>query len=83
MKSLWTYIEKKKWRADKKYRAALLLFGSVFALIGFALWLIVRIWALSTWDWMVCFVGYPIAASWLAVFFYSNDHAFHDGEYGG
>ena len=50
MKNLWTYIEKKKWHADTKYRVALLILGTLFALAGLALWLIIRIWALSTWD---------------------------------
>ena len=32
MKNLWTYIEKKKWHADTKYRVALLI-----ALLGILL----------------------------------------------
>ena len=64
MKNLWTYIEKKKWHADTKYRVALLILGTLFALAGLALWLIIRIWALSTWDWML----------------YSCNHDFHDGK---
>ena len=34
MKNLWTYIEKKKWHADTKYRVALLILGTLFALAG-------------------------------------------------
>ena len=60
MKNLWTYIENKNWHADTKYRVALLILGTLYALAGFAVWLIIRIWALSTWDWMVCFLGFVI-----------------------
>lgn len=80
MKNLWTYIEKKKWLADTKYRVALLILGTLYALAGFAAWLIIRIWALSTWDWMVCFLGYPVVISWFVVFLYSCNHDFHDGK---
>ena len=78
MKNLWTYIDKKKWHADTKYRVALLILGTLYALAGFAVWLIIRIWALSTWDWMVCFLGYPVVISWFVVFFFSFIHDFHD-----
>ena len=80
MKNLWTYIENKNWHADTKYRVALLIFGTLYALAGFAVWLIIRIWALSTWDWMVCFLGYPVVISWFVVLFYSCNHDFHDGK---
>lgn len=80
MKILWTYIEKKKWNAETKHRVALLILGTIYALAGFAVWLVIRIWALSTWDWMVCFVGYPVAISWFVVFLYSCKHGFHDGK---
>lgn len=80
MKNLWTYIENKNWHADTKYRVALLILGTLFALAGLALWLIIRIWALSTWDWMVCFIGYPVVISWFVVLLYSCNHDFHDGK---
>ncbi|MDO4975700.1 MAG: hypothetical protein Q4E53_00405 [Eubacteriales bacterium] len=80
MKKLWKYIEKKNWPAEKKYRFALLLFGCLFALIGFALWLIVQNFALSSWDWMICFIAYPLMLSWIMVFLFSCKYAFHDGE---
>lgn len=67
MKSLWTYIERKNWNADTKYRVAILILGALFALAGFAAWLIIRIWALSTLDWMICFIGYPAAFAPLVV----------------
>ena len=70
MKNLWTYIEKKKWHADTKYRVALLILGTLFALAGLALWLIIRI----------CFIGYPVVISWFVVLLYSCNHDFHDGK---
>ncbi len=79
MKRLWTYIEGKNWRTETKYRFALLIVETVFALVGLAVWLIIRIWALSTWDWMVCFIGYPIVISWFYVFLYGYNHDFHNG----
>ena len=78
MNHLWTYIDHKNWHEETKYRIALLLLGILFALIGFAIWLVIRIWILSSWDWMLCFIGYPIVISWLVVFFYSCRHGFHD-----
>ena len=79
MKNIWAYIERKKWHAGTKYRVALLILGTLYALVGLAVWLIIRIWALSTWDWMVCFIGYPIVISRFVVFLYSCNHDFHDG----
>ena len=79
MKNIWAYIERKKWHAGTKYRVALLILGTLYALVGLAVWLIIRIWALSTWDWMVCFLGYPVIISWFVVFLYSCNHDFHDG----
>lgn len=79
MRTLWTYLDGKNWQAGTKYKIILLLLGTVFALTGFAVWLIIRIWTLSTWDWMICFIGYPVVISWFAVFFYSCKHSFHSG----
>ena len=78
MNHLWTYINHKNWHEETKYRIALLLLGILFALIGFGIWLVISIWILSSWDWMLCFIGYPIIISWFVVFFYSCRHGFHD-----
>ncbi len=80
MKNFWTHIEEKNWNAGKKYRVALLSLGTLYALAGFAVWLIIRIWALSSWNWMFCFIGYPVVISWIVVFLYSCSHDFHDNE---
>ena len=37
MKNLWTYIENKNWHADTKYRVALLILGTLYALAGFSI----------------------------------------------
>lgn len=78
MSRLWNYIGKQNWTADKKYRAALFILGIESALGGFLIWLIIQNWALSSWEWAVCFTGYPLVISWFVVFFYSCRHAFHD-----
>ena len=78
MNRLWTYIDSKSWHEKTKYQMILLILGTVFALIGFGIWLLIRHWAFTTWDWMVCFIGYPITASMFVVFFYSCRHDFHD-----
>lgn len=80
MKNVWTYIGKKNWPATTKYKVAFLILGTLYALAGFATWLIIRMWALSTLDWMFCFIGYPVVISWLVVFLYSCNHDFHDGK---
>jgi len=80
LNKIWTYIEKQKWQAETKYRIALLIFGTLYALIGFSVWLIIRNWTLSTWDWMICFVGYPVIISLIVVFLYSCNHDFHNGK---
>ncbi len=80
MESLWAYIDKKKWHADTKHRVALLIVGTVFALIGLAVWLVIRIWTLSTWGWMLCFVGYPFIIAWFVGIRYSYSHQFHNGK---
>ena len=74
MKRLWTYIEGKDWRTATKYIFASLILGTVFALAGLAVWLIIRNWAFSTWGWMVCFTGFPIIFAWVYVFLYECSH---------
>lgn len=79
MKTLWTYIDSKDWQAESKYRFTLTILGILFALAGLILWLIIRPWILSTLDWMLCFIGYPIVISWFVVVIYSFRHDFHSG----
>ena len=79
MKRLWKYLDGKNWKMTTKFRAAMWIVGTVFALVGFCIWLIIRVWVLSTWDWMICFIGYPFILSLFVVFLYSCRHDFHDG----
>ncbi len=79
MKNLWTFIDKKDWSEKTKYKAVSLILGILSALAGLVLWLLIRKWVLSGWDWMICFVGYSAVLSWFAVFFYSCGHDFHNG----
>lgn len=79
MKKLWAYIDGKSWKEATKYRAALWILGIMSALAGFTVWMIVRTWVLSTPEWMICFIGYPVVISWYVVFFYSCRHSFHNG----
>ncbi len=78
MNRLWNYIDHKKWAVRTKYAAAILALGTISAFAGFALWSIVRIWALGSWDWMLCFIGYPVVISIFAFVFYAGSHDFHD-----
>ena len=79
MKILWTYIENQKWSAETKYHAVIAILGALSATAGLITWLIIRIWALSSWDWMICFAGYPAVISWFAILFYGSHHDFHNG----
>lgn len=82
MHRLWSYIDSKKLHEATKYRLLLIILGLLSALAGFGIWLIIRLFALSTLDWMLCFVGFPVILSWFVVFFYSCRHDFHDtGDY--
>ncbi len=80
MNILWTYINQKNWTAITKYKAVSLILGALYSLVGLILWLVVRMWILSTLDWMICFMGYGMVIGWLSVFFYSLRHDFHDGK---
>ncbi len=70
MKMLWDLIEKQKWTAKTKYAVTLLLLGTLFALAGFSVWMVIRPYILSTVDWMLCFIGYPVVISWFVFIFY-------------
>ncbi len=77
MKALWLFIDKKTWKRDTKYKAALLIFGVLAALAGFLVWLAVRNTALDTGEWLICLIGYPVLISWVVVFIFSCHHEFH------
>ncbi len=79
MKRLWQYLDQKQWSAKTKYKAAFFLLAVRYALTGFFAWLIIRQWALSTWDWMICFIGYPVCIAFFVVAVYGGNHCFHNG----
>ncbi len=81
MKKIWKYIDQKDYDADTKYNLAVLLFSTIYALTGLLLWLVIRIWVLSSVDWMLCFMGYPAVVSCVITFIYSASHSFHNGKY--
>ncbi len=79
MKTLWRYIDERTWSAETKYRMVMLASCAAAAVAGLVFWLIVRMWVLSTVDWMLCFIGYPAVVTYFLVFLYGVDHEFHDG----
>ncbi len=79
MKKVWNYIDGKNWKRDTKYRLMQLILGTISAAAGFVLWLILREWAFSGGEWMICFVGYPLLISCVTVFIYESRHELHDG----
>lgn len=58
MKVLWNKIQSCKMSNRAKRRWFLFLNSIIFGLIGFAMWLVIRMFALSTIDWALCFTGY-------------------------
>ncbi len=79
MKHLYTFLEYKNWRAATKFRVFLLLEALIYGLAGFAVWGIVQLFALRSVEWMICFIGYPVIASWFLVFVYTINRDFTDG----
>ena len=79
MKSIWNYLEEKDWKASTKFRAFLFIEALICGLIGFAVWGVIQFFALSSIDWMICFIGYPVIFSWFAVFIYTTNNDFTDG----
>lgn len=79
MRILWNYIDRLDWTKKAKVKLLLLLVSLVSAVIGLGIWGIVQLWCLKTWDWMLCFILYPVFAAWISVFLYSCRHSFHTG----
>jgi amino acid transporter len=79
MNALWSYIDKKNWKAEKKYKAVLKIAGIAGALAGLCIWALVRNWAFTSLDWMFCFIGYPAIISCLIAILYLYNHSFHNG----
>lgn len=60
MKPLWNYLKKK----IKNHKAAKIVFLAanmvLFGMAGWLLWCVVRLFALDSWMWMSCFIGYGV-----------------------
>lgn len=78
---LWKRIDKKNITEVAKYKLILFILSLIYGAIGLLAWLAVRLIALKTLDWLVCFIGYPVVLSWGVVLYYSFTHNFHDGKY--
>ncbi|MCR4587555.1 MAG: hypothetical protein K5682_04005 [Lachnospiraceae bacterium] len=76
MKTLWTFIDSRKWKARNKYHFVFFISAFFGAFTGFIFWLVIRTWAFSTLDWMICFIGYPILLSLFWVYIYTSNHPF-------
>lgn len=59
MSRLWKWVDDKKISRDAKTGLFLLANCIVCSVIGFTIWLIVSRFAFNTWDWALCFAGYP------------------------
>lgn len=55
----------------------MLLLCVLSAAAGFVLWLIIKHWALSSVEWMICFIGYPAVTACIGVILYAFNHEFH------
>ncbi len=81
MERLWKNIDRREWMAETKYAFVIIISTLLSSVTGLVLWALVRNWALSTIDWMVCFMGYPAVVSWIALFIYSAGNELHNGSY--
>ena len=75
---LWDHIDQMNIKVANKFRLFRIILEIPAGLIGLLLWLVIRIWCLKTWDWMICFIAYPVIITWLIAIFYSCRHDFRD-----
>ena len=74
-------IDRLNLREGTKYRLMIWLCGAFSGAVGGILWLVLRSWCLNTPAWLLCFIGYPVFFSWLAMLLYFCNHSFHNGRY--
>lgn len=79
MNKIYKMIERMDIKKERKYQLAILMMSILYMLIGLCAWLIIRTIALSSIDWMICFMGYPMFISWIRLFLYTSNHSFHTG----
>ena len=80
MKKLWNRVDGLNLKAGKKLRLFRLTLEFSSALLGLLIWLLIQNRILNTWDWLICFIGYPVMITWIASMLYSCNHDFHDGK---
>lgn len=59
MQRLWKWIRRRKISSENRIKLFLFLNSLLCGVIGFAVWVFVGRYAFSTWDWALCFIGYP------------------------
>ena len=80
MMKLWKSIDKLNLKEESKFRLFRIISEGVSAVLGLLVWLIIRNRIFGTWDWAVCFMGYPIIFSLFVSAVYSCSHSFHNGK---
>lgn len=81
MKHLFDWIETLDLREGTKLHLAFWMTCPVAGVLGAMIWWIVQLWCLRSWDWLVCFIGYPVIISWFVVLMYSYNYDFHNGKH--
>jgi len=81
MKSLWDQIDRFDLSVKAKLRIAFLFQGIIYAIGGFLAWSLISHWAFASTDWLICFVGYPVIASFFITAVYSCLHKFSEGSF--
>lgn len=81
LKIFYSQIDRLPLGARQKFLLFFLLTGILLSLCGLFAWLIIRRWALNSWDWLICFLGYPFIIAWFAVYLHTLNSDFHDGQF--
>lgn len=59
MSRLWKWVDNKNFSYDAKVKLFLAINCLKYCFLGFVLWMVVSHFVLSTYDWALCFIGYP------------------------
>ena len=76
MKKLWNMTERMSLTADRKLLMFRLICEAISASAGVLVWLILRIWILDSWQWLLCFAGYPAVIARFSASVYCLNHEF-------
>ena len=80
-KRMYLKIDRLPWTSQSKFNLSFFLTGILFSLCSVMIWLIIRRWALDSWDWMLCFMGYPFIIAWFTVLLLTCSNDFHNGSF--